>query len=203
LYQHLTIIIIMKKIVLLTPLLLFGLLASAQILPSFQFGIKGGVNLSKFSTNNTFNSDNQAGYLGGIWARIGALGINFQPEAYYTSKIATVTNGNYSSTVKLNSIDVPALVGFKFGTFGIGGRLYTGPVASFILSQDQTFKSAVADIAHLSFKDQNYAWQFGAGVDISSLSVDLRYEKGLSNLNNSGYDQKLNLFNLSLGYRLF
>lgn len=175
----------------------------AQIIPSFQFGVKGGLNLSKFSTTNTFNSDNQAGYLGGIWLRLGALGINFQPEAYYTSKIVSVTDGTNTNTIKLNSIDVPALVGFKIGTFGVGGRFYTGPVASFILNQNQNFGNAVGAIAHLNFKDQNYAWQFGAGLDLSSLSVDLRYEKGLTNLNNNGYDQKLNLFTLTAAYRLF
>lgn len=178
-------------------------IASAQILPSFQFGVKGGVNLSKFSTTNTFNSDNQAGFLGGIWLRVGALGFNFQPEAYYTSKIVNITDGSNTNTVKLNSIDIPALVGFKVGTFGVGGRIYTGPVASFILNQNQSFGNAAGAIAHLNFKNQNYAWQFGVGGDFSSFSVDLRYEKGLSNLNDSGYDQKLNLFTLTAAYRLF
>lgn len=193
----------MKKIILSATFVLLTTLAGAQVLPSFQFGIKGGANLSRFSTNNTFGSNNQAGYLAGIWARVGALGINFQPEVYYTSKMATVTDGSYTNTVKLKSIDVPALVGFKVGTFGIGARIYTGPVASFIINQDQSFGSAIGNVAKLSFKNQNYAWQFGAGVDVSKLSVDFRYEKGLSNLNNSGYDQKLNLFNLTVGYRLF
>ena len=36
-------------------------LAYSQALPTFQLGVKGGVNLSKFKTSNTFSSDNQAG----------------------------------------------------------------------------------------------------------------------------------------------
>lgn len=193
----------MKKVVFSVVFALGGLLAKAQVLPSFQFGIKGGMNLSRFSTYATLSSDNQAGYLGGIWARVGALGLNFQPEIYYSSKMTKVTDGNYSNDIKLNSIDVPLLVGFKIGTFGIGGRAYTGPMASFIINQDQSFGTAIGNIGRLNFKDQNYAWQFGLGVDIVKLSVDLRYEKGLTNLSNSGYDQKLNLFNLTASYRLF
>jgi hypothetical protein len=194
----------MKKITLSAIIVLISTFVSqAQVLPSFQLGIKGGVNLSSFSTSNTFSSGNQAGYLAGIYARIGALGVNFEPELYYTSKMATVSNGSSTNTVTLNSIDVPLLIGYKVGAVGIGARIYTGPVASFILSDSQSFGNALGSVGHLNFKDQNYAWQFGAGLDVSKLSIDLRYEKGLSNLSNDGYDQKLDLFNLTLGLRIF
>lgn len=192
----------MKKIILSAFLLLsVNLTIHAQAIPSFAFGLKGGLNLSRFSTTNTIGSDNQAGYLAGLWARVGALGFNFQPELYYSSKIATVTSGGETNTVKLNSIDVPLLVGMKVGTFGIGGRFYTGPLASFIINKDQSFGNAVGNVAKLNFKDQNYAWQVGAGADFSKFSLDLRYELGLSKLN--GYDQKLNLFTLTAAYSLF
>ncbi|WP_040626514.1 porin family protein [Mucilaginibacter paludis] len=192
----------MKKILLSVLLLAsINLATQAQAIPSFAFGLKGGLNLSKFSTNNTLSSDNQAGYLAGVWARVGALGFNFQPELYYSSKIATVTSGGETNTVKLNSIDVPLLFGMKVGTLGIGGRFYTGPVASFIINKDQSFGNAVGNVAKLNFKDQNHAWQFGAGADFTKFSVDLRYELGLTNLN--GYDQKLNLFTLTAAYTIF
>ncbi|WP_448698432.1 porin family protein [Mucilaginibacter sp. AW1-3] len=194
----------MKKITITVAILLAAtLFTSAQVLPTFQFGVKGGVNLSKFSTSGTFDSGNRAGYLAGVWARIGALGFNLQPELYYTSKIATISNSSTENTVTINSIDLPVLVGYKFGAFGLGGRLNTGPVASFILSKDQSFSNAVGNALTLDLKNQAFAWQFGAGIDIMKLSVDLRYELGLTNLNNTGYDQKLNLFNLSLAYKLF
>jgi len=117
----------MKKITLsLVILLTTTFFASAQVLPSFQFGVKGGVNLSQFSTSGTFNSDSRAGYLAGVWARIGALGLNVQPELYYTSKMATFNSAvNEQSKVTINSIDLPVLVGLKFGALGIGGRIAT------------------------------------------------------------------------------
>lgn len=195
----------MKNITLsLAILLASALFASAQVLPSFQFGIKGGANLSKFSTSGTFDSGNRAGYLAGFWARIGAMGLNLQPEIYYTSKMATFNSAaNEQSKVTINSIDVPVLVGFKFGALGVGGRLNTGPVASFIIDKNQSFGTAASNAVTLHFKDQAYAWQFGAGLDVMKISIDLRYELGLTNLANNGYDQKLNLFNLSLAYRLY
>ena len=195
----------MKKLTLsLAIVLAASIFASAQVLPSFQFGIKGGVNLSQFSTSGTFNSDNRAGYLAGFWARIGALGLNLQPELYYTSKEATFNSAaNETSKVTINSIDFPVLVGLKFGAMGVGGRINTGPLASFIIDKNQSFGGAASNAVTLHFKDQAYAWQFGAGLDIMKISVDLRYELGLTNLANNGYDQKLNLFNLSLAYRLY
>ena len=177
--------------------------ASAQIIPKVQFGIKGGMNLSSLSKSGNFSADNQAGYLGGIWARFGALGFNFQPETYVTSKNVTLTDNGVVTNAKFTSIDVPLLFGGKVGAFGFGARFYTGPVVSFAINKDQTYSSAASSITKLDYKDQNYAWQVGAGVDIQSLSVDLRYEAGLSKQTYGAGSTKINLFNLSLAYRVF
>jgi len=177
--------------------------ASAQIIPKVQFGIKGGMNLSSLSKSGNFSADNQAGYLGGIWARFGALGFNFQPETYVTSKNVTLTDNGVVTNAKFTSIDVPLLFGGKIGAFGFGARFYTGPVVSFAINKDQTYSSAASSITKLDYKDQNYAWQVGAGVDIRSLSVDLRYEAGLSKQTYGAGSTKINLFNLSLAYRVF
>src|SRR3954464_694168 len=83
--------------------------ASAQLIPKVQFGLKGGVNLTSISKSGTFNTDNRAGYLGGIWARFGALGFNFQPEAYVTSKSVNVSDNTGTTSAKFTSIDVPLL----------------------------------------------------------------------------------------------
>lgn len=183
--------------------LLFGLTicfsASAQLLPKFQFGVKGGVNLTSLSKTGTFSSDNQAGYLGGVWMRFGALGFNFQPEAYVTSKNVTVDG----SKAKFTSIDVPLLFGGKVGALGFGARFYTGPLVSFAINKDQNFGAAAGNALRLNYKDQNFAWALGAGVDIQKLSFDLRYEKGLSSQSYGTGSTKINLFNLSVGYRLF
>lgn len=194
----------MKKISLVAFLVCSTFLAFAQVLPSFQFGVKGGVNLSKFSTENTFGSDNNAGYYAGIWTRIGAAGIHLQPELYLSGKNTTLKSGSLENEVKFTSLDVPVLVGTKIGAAGIGFRLNTGPVVSFILNEDQSFGDATSNVFSGSFKDQAFAWQFGTGLDVGKLSVDLRYELGLSKLNSAGYpDTKLNMFTLGLGLRLF
>lgn len=198
----------MKKTLLILAVVFATAFSSkAQIIPSFAFGVKGGMNLTSISKTGTFAADNQAGYLGGIWARFGALGFNFQPEAYVTGKNITIDGVKQ----KFTSVDVPLLVGGKVGAFGFGARFYTGPLVSFAINKDQNYGSAAGNIAHLNYKNQNYAWQVGAGIDIRSLSVDLRYEAGLSKQNYTeqnaqGYNvgsTKINLFNLSLAYKIF
>lgn len=202
----------MKKITLLL-VVLAGMtinMASAQLLPTFQFGIKGGVNLSNISTSgnvfNNLNTDNRAGFLGGVWARVGGAGLHFQPEVYYTSKNVTFKNdaGAYDKA-EFKSIDVPLLIGTRFGVPALGVRINTGPLVSFAIDKNQDIHGALTEASDLHYKDQNYAWQFGAGLDIRSISFDLRYELGLSKVDNFADDghAKINMFNLTVAYRLF
>lgn len=196
----------MKKILLtITICFITTYLASAQVLPSFQFGVKAGTNLSGLSTSagSTLNSSNRAGYLGGFWARFGALGFNFQPELYLTSKNVNLSSGSSDTRAKFTSIDVPLLVGAKVGALGIGGRFYTGPLVSFAINKDQSFSGALGNATSLNYKNQNLAWQLGAGLDIKAISIDLRYEAGITKQSYGASNTRINLFNLSLAYRLF
>ncbi|AZI25919.1 MAG: porin family protein [Pedobacter agri] len=196
----------MKFLSLTAALLMVCFFASAQVLPSVQFGLKAGANFSKFDSENTFASDNRAGFYGGVWARIGAAGIHFQPELYISGKKADLISEATGEVNKVSftSLDVPLLVGTKFGAAGIGVRLNTGPMFSLILDENQSFGQAAGNVFRANFKNQAIAWQFGAGVDLKKLSVEARYELGLSKLNKAGYPgTKLNLFTVGLGYRLF
>ena len=198
----------MKKIIYLLAIsLCTAVSASAQLLPSFNFGVKAGVNLSSFSTENTLSSENRAGYLAGIWARVGAGGLHFQPELYYTGKNVNFKDEatGQMNTANFRSIDLPLLVGTKVGLLGIGARLNTGPLVSFAVSNDQSVGDAFSNASRLRVKDHNYAWQFGVGLDVQRVSFDLRYELGLNKLENGNGQSKVraNLFNLTMAYRLF
>jgi hypothetical protein len=197
---------IMKKIILSALFLCLSATAFSQIIPSFQFGIKGGVNLTKFSTGNLLSSENNAGYFAGFYGRVGAAGLYLQPEVYLTGKNAKLrtTDGTSENEVRFTSLDVPVLIGTKIGAAGIGFRLNTGPVVSFILDKTQKFGDAASSAVHGEFKDQAYAWQFGAGVDLGGLGVDLRYEQGLTKLGQGGYQaNRISGFTLGLAYKLF
>lgn len=195
----------MKYLSLTIAFLLVGLFASAQVLPSFQLGVKAGANFSKFDSENTFNSNNRTGFYGGLWARVGAAGVYFQPELYVSGKKADLVSDATGEVnkVRFTSLDVPLLVGTKFGAAGVGLRLNTGPMFSLILDENQSFGQAAGNVFRADFKNQALAWQFGAGLDLKKLSFDARYELGISKINKSGYPgTKLNLFTVGLGYRI-
>lgn len=195
----------MKKIILSFLIVSSSYFAHSQALPTFQFGVKGGVNLAKFKTTNTFDSDNKSGYFAGVWARIGGAGIHLQPELYLSGKNSIlINNSTQDNKVKFTSLDLPILLGTKIGAAGFGLRFNVGPVISFNLAEEQNFSQAASSSFNGKFKDKTFAAQFGAGLDIGKLSVDLRYENGLSKINDQNYPTtKLNLYTLGVAFRVF
>lgn len=199
----------MKKIILSVVLLTLGWATSQA--QTFNLGVKAGVNLSKLNADFA-SEENRLGYQIGAWARIGGASFYVQPEAYIGSKgnkfISFTNNSNTEiaaeGKAKFTTLDIPVLLGTKFGGNNLNFRLMAGPVISFILADNSTFSSAYQQATDFdNYKNQAVGAQFGAGVDVGNISVDLRYEAGLSNISKSEkYTQKPNLFQLSLGFKI-
>ena len=144
----------MKRLILTTFLICCTFFVFGQVVPSFNMGIKGGLNLSKFSTDNTFASESKSGFNGGIWTRFGVAGIHLQPELYFSEKNTALKNNlGQQNKIKYSCLDLPILLGTKIGAAGVGVRLNTGPVVSFILDKAQSFDEAAAKIFSLDLKD--------------------------------------------------
>ena len=203
----------MKKVILISCMIFTTSLAAIAQLPSFTFGIKGGVNYSKLKTKDDLTNENSImGYQVGIFTRLGGAGMYLQPELYLGSKGNEFigfedASGNEvlaKGKVKFTTLDLPVLLGTKIGLSKLNIRFMAGPVVSFIVDEKTTFDSAYQSVSDFdNYKNQTFGLQSGAGVDLGNLSVDLRYEAGLSNVNKSEkYGQKQNLFHLSLGLKL-
>ncbi len=203
-----------KKLFLLLFVLAFA--KGNLLLAQFSLGIRGGVNFSQLKTDNTQSIganlqqslDTKTGYVGGIYARIGSK-LFLQPELIFSAKGGSVNilkNGT-SQTVAIDytNFDVPLLIGYKFGPI----RLNAGPMASFTVSNnglDEALKSVSSNLGE-SFKKASYGYQAGGGIDLGSLSVDLRYEGSLSEVSalsssNINFSQKGNLWQLTLGLKI-
>ena len=199
----------MKKIIFSIVFLTLGWATSKA--QTFNLGVKAGVNLAKLNADFA-SEENRLGYQIGAWARIGGASLYVQPEAYIGSKgnkfiSIQQDNGNEVSAegkVKFTTLDIPVLLGTKFGAKNLNFRLMAGPVISFVLDENSSFSSAYQQATDFSnYKNQALGLQAGAGVDVCSISVDLRYEAGLSNISKSEkYTQKPNLFQLSLGFKI-
>ncbi len=180
--------------------------AQKQLLPRVNFGVKGGVNLSNFSTNGILSDESRAGFQAGVWSRIALGNVHLQPELYYTQKEAEImqTGNPYVNKVNFRSIDLPILLGYAWGGDVAAGRIQTGPLIAFGLGDRQS-KDSQLGTTGVRIGDQNYAWLIGGGVDVGRLSFDARYEYGLNKLQTTGGPSKVrvNLFSLAIAYRLF
>jgi len=191
----------MKKHLLIIALLMAGCAgAKAQ----FSLGIKGGVNYSRINSNN-LSSSSVAGYEAGAFARIGG-GVYLQPELYLNSSGGDFkSNDNtYSAHVRFTNLNVPLLLGYRFGAKNLNFRLMAGPIYTSVLSQDnsfsQNFNAAYNDFGH--YKNSTLGFQAGAGLDLGAITADLRYEGNLTDIN-SNFGQRQNLWALSVGFKIF
>ena len=201
----------MKKLILCMCLAFgFSQISNAQI----QFGIKGGINYNSNSikevSQDVFeNAKNKAGYHAGIWlrAKIPAIGFYIRPELVYTNLENEVlyTTSSETTTYSFQKIDIPVLLGKKI--FGIG-NVYIGPSFQYILDSDFN----ISDIPDVKGDGFTVGLQFGGGVELGKLGIDVRWERGFSGIEstflssttntNVEFDTRVNQIIISLSYRL-
>ncbi|WP_437920773.1 outer membrane beta-barrel protein [Sphingobacterium sp. LRF_L2] len=174
-------------------------ISQAQLLPTFKLGVKGALGFSSLSSEGKlFNSETKTGFQLGAWGRVGIAGFHIQPEAYYASKKVGFTDNGESGDATFKSFDVPVLLGTKIGLGPVGFRVQAGPVFSFAQDGEIDFARATE---WDSYKKSSTGIIGGIGLDISKLTVDLRYEHGLTNLNESGLDnQKIRMWTIGVGF---
>ncbi|WP_100614402.1 outer membrane beta-barrel protein [Confluentibacter citreus] len=137
------------------------------------FGIKGGLNYNAngdyFESigSNAKNPDRNVGYHVGLFGKIGDQ-IYFKPELVYTSTKSDYDNESF----EMQKLDAPMLVGIKIlGPVSV----FAGPSFQYILDSD--FNGiAIEDVKN----DFSVGLNFGIGLNINKLGIDVRYERGFS-----------------------
>lgn len=197
----------MKKLILTA---IVGLAANFATAQNINFGIKGGVvfNTDKGKVwqdaGNIFKKDGKAsaGFQAGALARVSLAGIYIQPELLYTQFKNEYDVDGQKLNVTKKRMDIPVNVGKRF--LGIG-HIQAGPVFSYYFDD----KLSVKDFTTAKQDDFNVGMQIGAGVEVSKLLFDLRYEFGLGkvgsdilNGSNGQYrtENRPQMLNLSVAY---
>ncbi len=193
----------------------------------FRIGIKGGVNLAHLQTDGivTMNGtviknqlmeslETKQSYVGGIYARLGKK-IFIEPEILVSTKGGSIYIPGLSQTKQFTftNIDVPVLLGFRWKIF----HAMAGPVASYTLKTDTELNDLIilftkkypGTIAELATKT-SFSYQVGGGIDLLGFTLDVRYEGNLSQLIKTlpipagiTFSPKLNLYQVTLGYKIF
>ena len=118
------------------------------------------------------------GFLIGGFMRIPIKKFFIQPEVLFNSnsvdyRVTDFRQQGFVDTIlreKYQYLDVPLMLGFKFGPLRLNG----GPVSHIFLGSNTQLNS-IQDYGQM-FKNAEYGWQAGLGLDIWKIAVDLRYE---------------------------
>ncbi len=176
---------IMQKLFITAVLLsIFSITAQAQ--KGSGFGIKAGLNYNANGSyiasisDNAQNPDRNIGYHFGVFGKIGNQ-FYLRPELVYTQTKSDYSSENFS----MKKLDLPLLLGIKV----IGPlHVFAGPAFQYIINSDFGGR----DIKNID-NDFSVGLNFGVGVNLNKIGIDLRYERGFSNneasfLNNNGID---------------
>jgi hypothetical protein len=200
-------------------LIVMLLLTTAFSYSQIRIGIRGGINASQLKSDNVITTDDykikipnyaMLGYHVGLISQVQLFNFFLQPELLYT-----VTRNNINiydlnsanpdavdeSLQKLNRIDLPILLGYKFNVF----KLEVGPVATFLISDDSDLKKITS--YDLQLNKATFGFQAGVGLDVGKLALDIKYEGSLTKLGNSitvggndlNFDSRLNQIIVSIG----
>ena len=178
------------------------------------FGVKGGVNYNSESIDNASvdvfeGAEGKTGYHAGIWLRFKApiIGLYIRPELVYTSLKSEVLYKGTNTTTSYNfqKIDIPVLLGKKF--FGVG-NLFIGPSFQYILSSD----FSINNLSDVDAKGFTVGLQFGGGIELGKLGIDVRWERGFNGIEskfldvstdtNVTFDTRIDQIIFGLSYRL-
>src|SRR5690606_28324298 len=109
------------------------------------------------------------------------------------------TSNNEGGDATFKSMDVPILLGTKIGLGPVGFRIQAGPVFSF--AQDGKVVNISEATNWAAYKKYSTGIIGRVGADISKLTIDVRYEHGLTNLNSTG-DQKIRMWTVGVGFAI-
>lgn len=151
----------------------------------FAIGLKGGLNLSKFSIHESAaqNVANRTGYHGGAFALIKIASFGIQPEVLFSKQGTNFTYNSTNYKANFDYINVPVMIKFYLP---LGLNLQAGPQFGFLTVDD--LKAAVSgqspqDVAANFKKKKDTSLAFGAGWDLPfHLTIDARYVVGLSDM---------------------
>ncbi len=161
-------------------------------------GIKSGLNVYNIHNDNGVKYDSKTGLHLGLLAHIHLNKIwAVQPELVYSAQGAKYIFSNSETKLNLNYINVPVLLQYMFDN---GFRLQAGPQVGFLISAKTGNGTDVKD----NFKGIDFGLGLGAGYikPSTGLGVDVRYNPGISNINENSSVKSTNRgFQLGIFYQ--
>ncbi|MBN1414460.1 MAG: PorT family protein [Bacteroidales bacterium] len=183
---------------------------STTAISQMHLGIRGGIYSTWVTADKVeigtkdvdFSNKSNLGFHVGIVAEYKTSRVFIQPELLYSSVRCDINidpSEEGLTELELKKIDLPVMVGFKIGAF----KFQAGPMAS-VLIKDKSFFKDITN-SDLRLNSTTFGFQAGVGVDVSRLTLDLKYERMLSRLDdditntNDNFNARLNQLVFSIG----
>ncbi len=177
----------------------FVTMLSAVQAQHINIGLKGGLNVYALSGNNNAKYTNKIAYNLGLLGHI-HLDREFalQPEIVYSVQGAKYTSNGRNVDLQLNYVNIPILLQYMFDN---GFRLELGPQFGILASARNKADNVINDVSS-NFKNVDFG--LAAGISYvkpsTGFGFDIRYNRGLSNINSSN---SFNTFNRGVQLGLF
>lgn len=208
----------MKRIIVFAIVLLISGISYGQ----FHIGPQIGYSGSNLTLNvDTITNNLKSNFLIGVFARFGKK-IYVQPEVNWLTQGSVFKYPSFKDgivpleqEIKLSTIQVPVNVGWRFLNLEVVQlRVFAGIAANFVMNTTIDTKSGDPDdyenaLVPDDFKNVQWQWDIGAGVDILMFAVDVKYMGGINNLldnvqvDGNTITSKSNLFVVTVGWKIF
>ena len=185
-------------------------------LAQMQIGPKAGLNIASIGGDDADkilegrSLDSKTGFAGGLFfmyqfSKMFAI----QPEAYYTMKGATYSEGGADLTISLDYIEVPVLFKLLIPIEGsnLKPSIFAGPSIGFNMTAKSKVEVEGGESQENDFKDETesteFSLAFGGGLGFmvgkNELGIDVRYILGLNTFDKSSdpWDLKNNVINVN------
>lgn len=197
-----------KKILWILPMLGLAVAATSHA-KSVVINPQAGV-IGSNMTSDTSEIDDEArlGYQVGGQVRLGgrgyvAPGVFWQHSSLEATEIDDATLEQVTDDLEVNSLVVPVHFGYHLSSGdpatndALGVRVFGGPTMTMITKVgDNAFGIEKDD-----YEGTTLGAQLGAGLDVSSLTIDAHYEFGLTNTFKADEDTKQNTARATLGLK--
>ncbi len=184
------------KVIKLTLVLLFAMTAN---LAYSQIGVRAGVNIATQSVDKGDDCGSLIGLnLGLLYELVLTDNLSIQPEIHFIQKGSMVDIHGWAGSVevstRLNYLELAVMGKFNILDIGRHGGLYLGltPYLGYGLNGvtkfDDESESEDIDFDDDEINRMDYGVGFGVGASYGRLFLDVRYNLGLSNFDNSALD---------------
>jgi len=151
-----------------------------------RFGVRGGLNLSNFFADEPDDTNLRPGFNIGITTKSSLLDemLYLQAELGYSTKGARVEGDLGEASLNLGYIDVPVLLSLSFAnTINLEGGVYAGYLVNTSISGESSNGISFSEeIDRDNFKKLDYGIVGGANIELSPITIGVRYNNGLQNI---------------------